>query len=171
VKKCGKDSWERLIETEEARLNARFEGLIKSDARQALTPNQSAQGMRRPPNAALPACAAPQSSQNADVGAFFDSHFEQRRGSALPMWRRTSCPRCFCSRNFVQRVALSPRESDRTPFVSTGVARRPARRGRTTALLFGSGAPKLLFATAVVASVLWRPVKVDTKSPNSLTFT
>ena len=105
MKKCGKDSLGRLIETEEARLNALFEGLVKSDARQALTPNQSAQGMRRPPNAALPACAAPQSSQNADVGAFFDSHFEQRRGSALPHVAQNFLPTVLSFPQFVQRLA------------------------------------------------------------------
>ena len=35
-------------------------------------------------DAALPASAAPQSSQNADEGAFSAPHFGQRRGSGLP---------------------------------------------------------------------------------------
>ena len=63
----------------------------------------------------LPASAAPQSSQNADEGAFSAPHFGQRLDNGLPQVAQNFLPVVLSFPHLVQRIAL-PSERATDPF-------------------------------------------------------
>src|SRR5712691_7146569 len=67
-------------------------------------------------DAALPTSAAPQSSQNADEGAFSAPHFGQRLDSGLPHAAQNFLLVVLSVPHLVQRIALPGKPSDR-PFL------------------------------------------------------
>src|SRR5216684_1916465 len=85
-------------------------------------------------DAALPASAAPQSSQNADEGAFSAPHFGQRLARRLPHAAQNFLLVVLSVPHLVQRMRLILRDSDGPPLVSSSVAQRPAGCGRTIAI-------------------------------------
>jgi hypothetical protein len=70
--------------------------------------------------------AVPQSSQNADEGAFSAPHFGQRRDSGLPHAAQNFLLVVLSVPHLVQRMRLILSDSDGPSLVSSSAVQRPA---------------------------------------------
>src|SRR5216684_9189943 len=85
-------------------------------------------------DAALTASAVPQSSQNADEGAFSAPHFGQRLVNGLPHAAQNFLPVVLSVPHFVQRIATTFRQADvQVSRLDGPIERREAGQRRETA--------------------------------------
>src|SRR5216684_1119763 len=82
-------------------------------------------------DAALPASAAPQSSQNADEGAFSAPHFGQRLDSGLPHAAQNFLFVVLSVPHLVQRMRLTLSQSALWLTFATLARRRPSENANT----------------------------------------